>query len=328
LDFTLLLNRRTFCAATAGVAATQAFGSESAYPNRPVTLIVTTPAGGVTDALFRRLADICRGMTGQSFVVENRPGGGTLIAMNYLRGQRPDGYTISMVGRSVLSQYWINNGKLPFHPVNDLTWISRLNGSAFAIVTKADSKLKSWADIVAFAKQNPNKLSYGGYTAVGGMTHVAIVDASRKDGLQMQYIPYKGDAEVLQAVIGGHLDFAVVGGSFRGAYEGKQVIPLAFLTEQRVEEFPNVPTLKEAGYDVTIDASIGVVGPKGMAPEVVAKLEALFAKAVQAPEFKAMLERTMQMATYLDSRAFSQWAKSQLEVERGIVDKFDLRVKS
>lgn len=324
------LNRRSFCAALGTLTCTTVPGlraQEGSYPSRPITLVVTTPAGGVTDTLFRQLGDSAKAHTGQPFVVENRPGGGSLVALNHLRNQRPDGYTISMIGRSVLSQYWINDRKIGFHPIEDLTWISRINGSAFAIVVRADSPDKSWADIVARAKSKPGALNYGGFTAVGGMTHVAVVDAARKDGLQMQYVPYKGDTDALQALLSGSLDFAVVAGSFRSFAESGRVRPVAFLTEQRVPQFPQVPTLIELGYPVTIDASVGIAGPKGMPKEVVAYLEDVFKKAIQAPAFATMLDRTMQMPTYLDHQGFTAWAGKQLEVEREIVERFSLRAQ-
>lgn len=309
------------------MAATGLRAQEKPFPSRPIVLIVTTPPGGVTDTLFRRLADTAQRLAGQPFVVENRPGGGSVVALNYLRNQRPDGYTISMIGRSVLTQYWINDGKIGFHPIDDLTWIARINGSVFGIVVRADSPFKSWGDIVAQAKKQPDTLNYGGFTAVGGMTHVPIIDAGRKDGLRMQYIPHKGDTDTIQSLLSGSLDFAVVAGSFRSFAESGRVRPVAFLTDQRVPAFPSVPTMTELGYPVVIDASVGIAGPKGMPDDVVAYLEGLFRKVVQAAEVVATLDQTMQIATFLDHRGFTQWATNQLTIEREIVDRFGLKAQ-
>lgn len=322
------ISRRSFCAAAGALSCAVTPGlraQDGRFPNRPITMVLTTPPGGVTDVLYRQIAESAKAFTGQPMVVENRPGGGSLVALNYMRNQRPDGYTLSMIGRSVLSQYWITERKLGFHPVEDLTWIARINGSAFAIVVRTDSPFKSWGDIVARARSQPDTLNYGGYTAAGGMTHVVIVDASQKDGLRMQYVPHRGDADALQGLLAGSLDFAVVSGTFRSFAEAGRVRPIAFLTEQRLPQFPQVPTLTELGYPATVDASVGLAGPKGMPAEIVAYLEDLLHKAMQTPAVQAMLERTMQVPIYLDHRGFTAWAGRQLEVERVLVERFELR---
>lgn len=324
--------RRKFCT-TLGAFPLLSLGSlggvqaqtAGQYPNRPISLTLTVPPGGVSDSLFRALAKSMEPILGQSVIVEYRPGGGSLVGLNHLRGQKPDGYSLSMIGRSVLSRYWIANENIGFHPVDDLTWLSRVYGSAFAVVVKADSPFKTWADVITHAKAKPDSLSYGGFTAFGGMTHVAIEDIAQQEKLKMQYVPYKGDADALQAVMGDQLDFAVVAGTFKPLFEAGRVRPLVFLTNERHKDFPNVPTMKEAGYPVTVDASVGIAAPKGTPPEIVAYLEGVIQKAMATPDFTAMLDQTLQMPIYLDNKGFTEWARGQLQVERGIVDRFNLR---
>ncbi|MCK9512748.1 MAG: tripartite tricarboxylate transporter substrate binding protein [Pigmentiphaga sp.] len=323
------VTRRKFCTALGALPLLSLGGvkaqTAASYPNRPLTLTLIVPPGGVSDSLFRQLAKSAEPFLGQNVIIDYRPGGGSLVGLNYLRSQNPDGYSLAMVGRSVLSRYWITNQNIGFHPVEDLTWLSRVYGSAFAVVVRADSPFQSWADVVAYAKSQPDTLSYGGFTAFGGMTHVAIEDIAQKEGLKMQYIPYKGDADVLQAVMGGQLDFAVVAGTFKPLAEAGRVRPLVFLTPERQEQYPDVPTMIEAGYPVTVDASVGIAAPKGLPPDVVAKLEEVIQKAMATPEFVAVLDHTLQMPTYLDNQGFTEWAGKQIEVERDIVERFNLR---
>ncbi len=323
--------RRRFClSAGASLCLPLPMGraiAQSTYPDRPINLVLTVPAGGVTDVLFRKLADTARQYTNQPFVVSNRPGGGSLVAISYVRNQKPDGYTIMMIGRSVLSQYWIKSQNIGFDPVRDLTWISRINGSVFAIVVKADSPFKTWKDIVEFAKKNPNVLSYGGFASFGGMTHAPIVEAVKADGAQMQYVPFKGDGEVLQAVMSGTLHFAVMAGSFRPQVEAGNARLIALLTDRRIPQYPNVPTMMELGYPVTAEASVGIAGPKDMPPPIVAYLEDVFRKSMADPAFVEVLNATLQMPSYLGHAGFTDWAGKQLLAEKAIVDQFDLREK-
>jgi len=321
--------RRNFCTVL-GALPLLSLGSVKAqttggYPSRPITLTLIVPPGGVSDSLFRQLAKSLEPILGQNVIIDYRPGGGSLVGLNHLRSQKPDGHSLAMIGRSVLSRYWIANENIGFHPVDDLTWLSRVYGSAFAVVVREDSPFKSWQDVIEYARANPDTLSYGGFTAFGGMTHVAIEDIAQQEGLKMQYIPYKGDADALQAVMGDQLDFAVVAGTFKPLYESGRVRPLVFLTPERQQQYPDIPTMTEAGYPVTVDASVGIAAPKGMAPETIAYLENAIQKAMASPAFVAMLDQTLQMPTYLDNQGFTDWAGKQLVAERDIVERFNLR---
>lgn len=297
-----------------------------AYPGaKPVTLYVTFPAGGVTDITMRTLAEHFKRITGQSMVIENRPGGGSTVALNALRQQKPDGYTLSVIGRGAMTTYWVQDGKIGFHPVDDFTYISGIAGSYFALAARADQPYKTIAELVQFAKANPGKLTFG-TIGHGQFTHQPMAEFLQLAGIDIRHVPFKGDTDTLNNVVGGHLELAVSGGSFQPFVESGRMRLLGFLTDKRVPRFPDVPTFAEAGYPVQAAVVVGIGGPKGMDPQAVRFLDAMFKRITDDPEFRSTLDKMHQTTQYIAHDEFSAWAKRQFPIEREIVEKFNLRV--
>lgn len=310
-------------------ASMLAFGASQAraqaFPGaKPVTLYVTFPAGGVTDITMRTLAEHFKRITGQSMVIENRPGGGSTVALNALRQQKPDGYTLSVIGRGAMTTYWVQDGKIGFHPVDDFTFVSGIAGSYFALVARADQPYKTIAELVQFAKANPGKLTFG-TIGHGQFTHQPMAEFLQLAGIDIRHVPFKGDTDTLNNVVGGHLELAVSGGSFQPFVESGRMRLLAFLTDKRVARFPEVPTFTEAGYPVQAAVVVGLGGPKGMDPQVVRYLDATFKRITDDPEFRSTLDKMHQTTQYISHDDFSAWAKRQFPIEREIVEKFNLR---
>ncbi len=305
------------------LAATASAGAQS-FPAKPVTLYVTFPAGGVTDITMRTVAEHFRRITGQNMVVENRPGGGSTVALNALRQQKPDGYTLSVMGRGAMTTYWVQDGKIGFNPIEDLTYVSGIAGSYFALVARADQPYKNVAELVQFAKANPGKLTFG-TIGHGQFTHQPMAEFMKLAGIDMRHVPFKGDTDTLNNVAGGHLELAVSGGSFQQYVESGKVRMLAFLTDKRVARFPDVPTFTEAGYPVRAHVVVGIGGPKGMDPEIVRTLDGIFKRITDDPEFRSTLDKIHQTTQYLSHEEFASWAKKQFLVEKEVVERFNLR---
>ena len=195
-------DRRSFVQATALAAATTAFpalAQAQAFPAKPIKLICPWPAGGSSDAVMRALAESAGKALGGQVIIENKPGASGMLGPNELVRAQPDGYTLSQVTIGVARLPHMQ--KMQFDPLKDFTYIACLTGYTFGIVVKADSPIKSIKDLVDFAKANPGKFTYGS-TGNGTTPHLAIEDFSLKAGIELNPIPFKGAAEILQAILG------------------------------------------------------------------------------------------------------------------------------
>src|SRR5258705_1908644 len=246
------------------------------YPNRPITLIVPWPAGGPTDTHHRKLAELASRQLGQPIIIENKPGaGGMLGPAGMARNAAPDGYTISQLTINALRQPHLQ--KVDWDPLKDFTWIIGVSGYTFGMVVKSDSPIKSLQDLIAYAKAHPGKLSYGS-TGTGTSPHLLVEQVADKAGVQLLHIPFKGNADSTQALMGGHVmvqSDATGWGKFvdQGAFR-----LLVTFGEQRTRW--GAPTAKDLGYDLVSDSPYGIVSPPVIDPKVVQILHDAFKKAI------------------------------------------------
>src|SRR5450830_1398430 len=173
-----------------------------AFPARPVKLIVAFPAGGPTDITMRQLADNAGKILGQPVIVENKPGAGGTLPAQALQSSAADGYTVAQIPLGVFRMPYTT--KINWDPVKDISYVINVTGYAFGLVVPSSSPIKTWADFVAYAKANPGKLTFG---STGTLTspHLTMEQVAQKLGLQLTHVPYKGSADLMQAVLGGHV---------------------------------------------------------------------------------------------------------------------------
>lgn len=296
------------------------------FPSKPVTLIVNFPPGGVTDGTFRKISEKFKKSTGQSLVIDNRPGRG--LAAAALSNARPDGYTIGLVGRTQMALYEQLNGKLTYHPVNDFTWIANVTSSYFGLYTSTKSGYSSLDDVLKKAKAKPASLSYGTSFGHGGLSHVPMNDFEKMAGIEMLHVPFKGDVEAIMLASQNEIDLIVAGGTAIPAVESGKLKLLAWLSATRNPKTPNIPTLKELGYPVEVIAPVGIGGPKGMKPEHVKFFEKTFESIIEDEDVKNYLEVNYQKIDYMNSAQFTEWAKQQLPKEKEIAARFNLTAKN
>lgn len=302
--------------------APAASSAQAAYPVKPVKLILSFPAGGVTDITFRRVAERFQVLTGQNMVIENRPGRG--VAANALAAAEPDGYTVGIVGRSHLSlHHQLKNG-LPYPPVEGFTWVSGITSSWFGLYVSASSPYRSVQDIVAAAKAKPGDVKYGTAFGHGGLAHVPMEDFARAAGVQLLHVPFKGDNESVLQLVRGDIDMIVAGGSVMPFVQDGKLRLVAWLNNARHPRLTQIPTMREAGYPIEINAIVGVGGPKGMNPAHVAFLEQTFKRILDEKDMLEFLDRNYQRPDFIASVAFTDWARKQLPIEKQIVDRFNL----
>ena len=304
------------------LTATSSRLSAQTWPERSITFICPWPAGGTADQSMRALCSVAARVLGQSIAVENKVGASGMIGAKALASAKPDGYTIGQIPISVTR--FSQLGTLAADPRKDFTYIARTSGQTFGIAVPANSPFKTLKDFVAYAKANPGKVSYA-HAGVGGATHVGMEEFASVAGIQFNHVPYKGGSEALQGVLGGHVDALADSSSWAPHVEAGKLRLLATWGELRTARFKDVPTLRELGYDVVVDAPNGIGAPKGLDPAVAAKLRDAFRQAANSPEFKAVIDKLDAPLLYLDGPDYEKYVHTVYQKETVLIDKLKLR---
>ena len=307
--------------AGAALAAPVFTAGAQAFPSRPIKLIIAFPAGGPTDITMRSLADAASRILGQSVIVENKPGAGGTLPAQALQTSAPDGYTVAQIPLGVFRLPYTT--KINWDPVKDISYVLNVTGYAFGLVVPIDSPLKTWTHYVGWAKANPGKLSFG---STGTLTspHLTMELIAQKLGLQLLHVPYKGSADLMQAVMGGHIMSAADSTGFAPLVESGKLRVLNTWGEKRLDKFPGAPTLKELGYDIVQNSPFGIGAPKGTPPEVVKRLHDAFKKAMEEPSYLTALGRYDMLPNYMGSADYTRFAQETFGREKALIEKLGL----
>jgi tripartite-type tricarboxylate transporter receptor subunit TctC len=312
-------------AGAAGLAgASPLTRAQQAFPSRPIRYICPWPAGGSTDAVMRALAESASRALGQQVVVENKPGAGGTLGANELVSARPDGYTLAQLPQSVFRLPHMQ--KMAFNTLTDFTWIACLTGYTFGMVVPATSPIRNIADLVAWAKARPGEFTYGS-TGTGTSPHLAVEEFAQRAGIQLNHVPFKGNAENMQAVLGGHVMAASDATGWAPHVESGRLRLLATYGSQRTRRWPQVPTLDELGYKTVSDSPFGVCGPKGMDTAVVQTIHDAFRKTLDDPAVRASFDRYDQTVIYMNTADYTRFARETFEAERSTIERLGLTRK-
>ena len=265
--------------------------SAESFPTKPVRILVPYAAGGAVDVLARTLGQSLAKIWGQQPVIENRPGAGGIIASQALVQSPPDGYTLILVASGhPLNQFIYPS--VPYDTFKDFTAITEIASSPLAILVSKKSPYTNLGDLLAAARKDPDSLSYG-MSGNGTSAHLAGELLKYMAGVKIVAVPYKGGAPALTAVIAGDIPLSVNPlAETVGQIEGGPLRAVAVTSAQRSRALPDVPTVAESGvpgYDVSV--WWGFLGPAGMAPELVTKLETDLKTALQDPNVQTTLEK-------------------------------------
>ena len=318
------MNRRQLMLGTVGAALSGATPllRAAGYPERPITFICPWPAGGTGDMTMRALCVAAASALGQPVVVENRAGASGMLGLKALAMARPDGYTVGQIPISVTR--FSQLGSVQVDPMKDLTYLARTSGQTFGIAVRADSPHKTLRDFVAAAKAAPGKLTYGS-AGVGGATHVGMEEFAMAAGIELNHVPYKGGAPALQDLLGGQIDALADSSSWAPHVKSGKLRLLATWGEQRTREFADVPTLKDSGYDVVVDAPNGVGAPKGLDAAIEMRLREAFKAAAASPEFAAACSKIDAPLMYLDGPDYASYVASIYRKETQLIERLKLR---
>ena len=266
--------------------------AQSDYPSKPVRLLVSFPAGGISDVLARALAIPLSKQLGQQVIVENKPGAGTTIAGDYMAKQAPDGYTIWLQDITTHAINVALYSKLPYDSVKDFSYIAMVASTPLMLVVHPSMPAKSVKELIAVLKASPGKYTYGS-SGNGTIVHLSGEMLKSAAGVDALHVPYKGSNPATAAILGGEVSFvfSTMPPAISNAKAGK-LRALAVTTPKRVAAAPEVPTMIESGLrDFEIVLYSGVLGPKGMDRALVRRLNSEFAKVVQAPEIRNVYDK-------------------------------------
>ncbi len=291
------------------------------FPSRPITLWVPWPAGGSTDLSLRALAEVAGRHLGQRIVIENRPGAGGTLAMPILQQAVPDGYTIAQLPQTIFRAP--HTQKVGWDPIRDVTPIIQISGYTFGIVVPANSPFQTLADIFAFAREYPGRLSIG-TNGVGTTPHVVLEELFTARGLRYLHVPYKGVAEQMLAVASGQLMAGASTTGFGPYVDSGKLRLLVTFGEKRARRWPDVPTLRELGFPIVAMSPYGIGGPRNLPQAIVSTLHDAFKAALFDPLHMAELAKYDQEPAYLGPADYARACREAFASERRIAERIGL----
>jgi tripartite-type tricarboxylate transporter receptor subunit TctC len=325
---TLSVSRRSAIkSVAAGLAAPAIISSSWAqdkFPARPITLIAPWPAGGSSDAVMRALAESAGRALGGTIIVENKPGVGGTLGATAMMQAKPDGYTLTQLPLGIYRLPHMQ--KMPFDPVKDLTHIVCLTGYTFGLAATLDAPYKTLKEMVAYAKANPGKVAYA-HTGTGTTPHLAVEEFAAKAGIQLQDVPYKGSAEIMQAILGGHIPLMSGTTEFAPHVKSGKLRLLATLGRERNKAFADVPTVKESGWDTISESPFGIGGPRNMDLAVVRLLHDAFKKTLEDPKVLETLDKFFQPVIYMNTADYTAYAERTFAAEKTTIERLGLAKK-
>jgi tripartite-type tricarboxylate transporter receptor subunit TctC len=254
-------------------------------------------------------------------VIENKPGAGGTLGASAMVNAKPDGYTLTQLPLGIYRLPHMQ--KMTFDPVKDITHIACLTGYTFGLAATMDAPYKTLKEMVAYAKANPGKVNYG-HTGTGTTPHLAIEEFAGKAGIDLQDIPFKGSAEILQAILGGHIPLMSGTTEFVPHVKAGKLRFLATLGRERNKAFPDVPTVKESGWDTITESPFGIGGPKNMDPAVVRILQDAFRKTLDDAKVQEALDKFYMPTIYMNSADYTAYAVRTFATEKNTIERLGL----
>lgn len=304
---------------TATLAHAADKGDASAYPDRPVTLLIPYPPGGSADLLARPIAVELQKKLGQTVVIDYKPGAGGTIATSQLSRSKPDGYTVLMV----LAAHAINPNlypNLPYDTRKDFAPVSLVSNLPLLVAAPTASPFNNVKELIDYAKKNPGKVSYAS-AGNGNTSHLAVELFKRATGTDMLHVPYKGSGPAVIAMLGNEVDlmFDSISTSLPQVKAGK-LKALAVTSGERAQVLPDVPTVKESGVpDFVVNGWYGIIAPQGTPPAVVSKLSQSIAEVVKQPAVGAQLAEYGYQLVGSTPQAFGEHINKEMDMWERVV---------
>ena len=292
----------------AALCAAVQVASAQTFPERPIQLIVGFPPGGGVDIVARQLAETLSDSLGQRVVVENRAGAAGNIAMEYVARAKPDGYTLLMGNLGMLTANPVLYPKLSFDASKDFAPVARVVVTPLLAAIPVNLPAQNVQQLIAMAKAKPNEMSFGS-GGNGNINHLAGELLKLQTGTQIKHVPYKGSAQALTDLMGGHIQLVIDGFNVvQPSVASGKVRAIAITSDTRSPAMPHVPTMKEAGLgDLVIYGWQGVLAPAGTPSVIIEKLTQEVARALANPALKARLSGQGTEPSYLNPVQFRSY---------------------
>lgn len=293
----------------------------AAYPQRTISLTVPYGAGGSTDGISRKFATLLEAELKQPVVILNQPGASGTLQLGHLARAKPDGYTIGLYSYSSVT-FTSQLMNVPYKQ-KDFEPLGGVAEFSYGIVTHVDSPINNIADLVAQAK-TPQGLFYG---VTGAPNNFPFLQLQKLTGGEFEQVTYRSSAESINAVIGKHVNVALQGPSeYAELVKAGKLKLVASASDFRLPWFPDVPTIKEQGYDIGISGVIGVAAPAGLSPEIKQTLEAAIYNVVTSPQYQAFLTDEYGIKSYpANSKAFSDLIDRGFTAMRNMIHTYDIK---
>ncbi|MGP1678656.1 MAG: Bug family tripartite tricarboxylate transporter substrate binding protein [Burkholderiales bacterium] len=306
---------RISTAVLAGLALCAVANVQAAYPERPIKVIVPWKAGGDTDNIFRPFAPaLQKALGGTTVVIANIGGASGTVGAREAKNSPPDGYTLYAVHDYVHSTYYTGISDVNY---TDFEPVCLIAGTPSILTASPKTKWKTMQELVADAKAHPGTITVG--ATLGSTSHLFPAQVEQAAGIKFKLVSYDGLAQRMSAILGGHIDLTDGNLTQKGKVDAGQLKFLAIATEKRSPELPNVPTLKELGYDVVYSVSRGLIAPKGTPDAILSKLEGACAQAAKDPAFADSMKKQGTDVRYLDRKAYAAFLKQNDKINKDLL---------
>lgn len=305
---------------TAAIGLAGSVAAQS-FPSRPLSIIVPY-AAGATDRQARQIAEIASRELGQPIVVENRDGAGGTIGANFVASSKPDGYTMLYGAPAVITVAPLTGAAQ--YKYDDLKGLARANIIPHMIAARIDAPFKTIPELIAYAKANPGKVTFGS-PGSGTAVHLAGEAFADAAGIKLNHVPFRGVAPAVTAASGGFVDLVLgAPGSINPQIQGGRLVALAQLGATRAKELASVPTVHEQGVDLALGADFGFFVAKGTPPEVMTRLESAIKVAVESDAFRKSVTAALSSPAFLGSADYQKVVDNEREIYSRIVPKLSL----
>lgn len=263
----------------AGIAAAD-------YPTKTITMVIPYGAGGGTDVLARTLQPALEEALGQTIVVSNVPGGGGILGFTQVANAKPDGYTVTIPNNVIFATEGMGNATYTY---SDFDYLGNIMSEDYVVAARADGPWDSWEALVDDMQANPGTVSFG-FSGAGGSTHVASEILADMAGYRARQIPHDGSSDAVAAAMGGHIDALMLNlADLASGLRSGRLIPLVSLGDDRLQDYPDVPTLSELGHELSLTNWRGIAAPAGVDEEV----KAAWAEALEAATSDAKVQEAI-----------------------------------
>jgi tripartite-type tricarboxylate transporter receptor subunit TctC len=300
--------------------------SEEHYPNKPITMVISYGVGGMADTVGRAICKAAEKQLNQPIIIENKPGASGTIGMNYVLNSKPDGYTLGTTSTTNYIQT-PHLQKYPFNVFTDTTDIAVFCKYNHLLCVRQDAPWNTYEELITYAKKNPGKVTYC-IPGIASAMHIVMERIALKEGIKWTAIPFKSGGQSVLAVLGGHVNISTQSSvESSGHIKAGKLKALLVLTDTRLADFPDVPTILEKGYDFCGITYSSIFGPRDLPKPITQTLEGAFKRATEDSSFIETMKRFQIGVFYMSGKEYSKFWRSKYDEMGKVLEALGLKGK-